>query len=100
MPTIAAIQPYALPTSGELPANVADWEIDPGRAVLLIHDMQRYFVRPFPDVMAQPLAANCARLVEYARDHGMQVCYSAQPGGMNADQRGLLKDFWGPGMRV
>lgn len=100
MPGIAAIQPYDLPTAGDLPANTAKWTLDPRRAVLLIHDMQRYFVRPFPDVVAEPLIANCTRLVSYARNHGMQVCYTAQPGGMNAEQRGLLKDFWGAGMRV
>jgi isochorismate hydrolase len=30
----------------------------------------------------------------------MPVAYTAQPGGMTDEQRGLLKDFWGPGMRV
>ncbi|MBP2324998.1 isochorismate hydrolase [Kibdelosporangium banguiense] len=100
MPGLATIEPYCLPTAGELPDNIAGWDLDPGRAVLLIHDMQRYFMRPFPGVVAEPLVANCSRLVEFARGHGMQVCYSAQPGGMDSEQRGLLKDFWGPGMRV
>lgn len=30
----------------------------------------------------------------------MPVAYTAQPGGMTTEQRGLLLDFWGPGMRM
>ncbi|CAO0836759.1 hypothetical protein SMICM17S_04668 [Streptomyces microflavus] len=29
----------------------------------------------------------------------MPVAYTAQPGSMTPEQRGLLKDFWGPGIR-
>ena len=28
------------------------------------------------------------------------MAYTAQPGGMTGEERGLLRDFWGPGMRV
>lgn len=28
------------------------------------------------------------------------MAYTAQPGRMTDEQRGLLKDFWGPGMRT
>ena len=44
---------YPLPD--EQPANVVPWTIDPDRAVLLVHDMQEYFVRAF-DRSADPLA--------------------------------------------
>ncbi len=30
----------------------------------------------------------------------MPVAYTAQPGSMTDEQRGLLKDIWGPGMRA
>jgi isochorismate hydrolase len=91
-----------MPTADELPGNTAQWVVHPDRAVLLIHDMQRYFLdrlppgRPPRDELvanAALLRAGCARL-------GMPVAYTAQPGGMTPEQRGLLKDFWGPGMRV
>jgi isochorismate hydrolase len=95
---IPAIAPYPLPTG--LPDNVAGWTIDPDRAVLLIHDMQRYFVRPFPDQLGVPLVDNIAGVLDRCRALDVPVAYTAQPGGMTAEQRGLLRDFWGPGMTV
>ncbi|MBW8794154.1 MAG: isochorismatase family protein [Streptomyces sp.] len=102
MPGIPPIQPYPLPRADDLPANTAAWKADPDRAVLLVHDMQRYFLRQFPEDRAPGagLVRNATRLREQAVASGMPVAYTAQPGGMTDEQRGLLKDFWGPGMRV
>jgi len=100
MRSLAPIEPYPFPEAGDLPANTADWAVDPARAVLLIHDMQRYFLEPFPAVVRERLVGNCALLREHAVATGMRVAYSAQPGGMSDAERGLLKDFWGPGMRI
>ncbi|GLH99972.1 isochorismatase family protein [Phytohabitans aurantiacus] len=97
---IPAITPYSMPVAAELPENQVSWRADPDRAVLLVHDMQRYFVEFFP-AGASPrtdLLANVARLRDWARHRGVPVVYSAQPGGMTPAQRGLLRDFWGPGM--
>jgi isochorismate hydrolase len=102
MTGIPEIKPYAMPLAEELPDNAARWTLHPDRAVLLIHDMQRYFLQPFPAAQA-PVAAlvqNVARLREACAVAGVPVAYSAQPGGMTEQQRGLLKDFWGPGMRA
>jgi bifunctional isochorismate lyase/aryl carrier protein len=97
---IPTIEPYAMPTEAELPANTAGWTIDPGRAVLLIHDMQNYFLSFFsPDRPPYPdLVDNVATLRSAFRRCGAPVAYSAQPGDMSERERGLLKDFWGPGM--
>jgi trans-2,3-dihydro-3-hydroxyanthranilic acid synthase len=95
---IPAIAPYPLPT--ELPEVVVDWTVDPDRAVLLIHDMQRYFVRPFHADLVVPLVGNIAGVLDRCRAADVPVVYTAQPGGMTVEQRGLLKDFWGPGMTV
>ncbi|MER7003736.1 isochorismatase family protein [Dactylosporangium sp. NPDC000555] len=95
--SLAPIQPYPLPTAADLPANTATWKPDPHRAVLLIHDMQRYFLRPFADAFRRELVGNVARL---RRSSGLPVAYTAQPGGMTPQDRGLLADFWGPGMRL
>lgn len=100
MPGIPPIQPYPMPQAGDLPANTAAWRADPNRAVLLVHDMQRYFLRQFPEGEAPggDLVRNATRLREQAVASGMPVAYTAQPGGMTEEQRGLLKDFWGAGM--
>jgi isochorismate hydrolase len=100
MPGIPPIEDYPMPSAGSLPENTATWTVDPDRAVLLIHDMQRYFLKPFPYGVRTALVANVALLRERAAALGMPIAYTAQPGGMTEAQRGLLKDFWGPGMRV
>lgn len=97
---IPPIAPYPLPGAGELPDNVAGWTAAPDRALLLVHDMQRYFVRPFPDQLARPLVSAIAGMLDRCRALGVPVAYTAQPGGMTEAERGLLKDFWGPGMTV
>jgi trans-2,3-dihydro-3-hydroxyanthranilic acid synthase len=97
MPGIPGITPYDMPT--DLPTNVANWTVDPRRAVLLIHDMQRFFLRPFNNQSPAPaLTANAAALRDLAAAAGIPVAYTAQPGGMTPTQRGLLNDFWGAGM--
>ncbi|MFD3514763.1 isochorismatase family protein [Streptomyces sp. NPDC058657] len=97
LPTIA---PYPLPAPDQLPANTARWTPDPERAVLLVHDMQRYFLAAFPDALRTDLVRRTAQLRERAAARGVPVAWTAQPGGMNGQQRGLLQDFWGPGMRT
>ncbi|WP_017621996.1 isochorismatase family protein [Nocardiopsis chromatogenes] len=99
MPGIAPIPAYPLPTAEDLPAGTVHWTVDPARAVLLVHDMQRYFLAPFPAPVRDPLVRHCVQLRERCAAHGVPVYYTAQPGGMTDDERGLLKDFWGPGMR-
>lgn len=99
---IPQISPYEMPRANDLPENTARWTVDPRRAVLLIHDMQRYFLRPFPAgaAPAVDLLRNATLLRTRCAELGIPVAYTAQPGGMTEQQRGLLKDFWGPGMTV
>lgn len=99
---IPPIPSYPMPTLGDLPAPVPDWTPDPERAVLLIHDMQHYFLRPFAEAESPgaDLLRNAALLRDTCARLGVPVAYTAQPGGMAEDQRGLLKDFWGPGMKL
>ncbi|MDG5803842.1 isochorismatase family protein [Streptomyces ossamyceticus] len=100
MPGIPPIDPYPMPQEGELPENTVSWPVDPRRAVLLLHDMQEYFLKPFPrsEAPGDALVGNTALLRERCAELGVPVAYTAQPGGMTPEQRGLLKDFWGPGM--
>jgi len=98
MTYIPVIEDYPLPVTGDLPRNIASWTPDPARAVLLIHDMQRYFLRPFPGPLRRRLVQNVALLRDRAAALAVPVAYTAQPGDMSEEQRGLLGDFWGPGM--
>ncbi|MCC3767947.1 isochorismatase family protein [Streptomyces sp. UNOC14_S4] len=102
MPGIPPIAPYPMPTEADLPANTARWTPDPARAVLLVHDMQRYFLQPFAEGEAPvtDLVGNATALRDRCAALGIPVAYTAQPGGMSPEERGLLKDFWGPGMRL
>jgi isochorismate hydrolase len=97
---IPTIEPYRMPVPRELPANTASWRIDPRRAMLLVHDMQKYFLSMFPQGTApvSDLVDNVARLRDRFDALGMPIGYTAQPGSMTVEERGLLQDFWGPGM--
>jgi bifunctional isochorismate lyase/aryl carrier protein len=98
--TITSIEPYPMPGQADLPPAQVSWRPDPRRAALLVHDMQRYFVDFLP-CDASPtveLLHNTAALRQAAIAAGLPVFYSAQPGGMTREERGLLTDFWGPGM--
>jgi bifunctional isochorismate lyase/aryl carrier protein len=97
--SIPAIAPYAMPLDADLPASVPGWRADPLRAVVLVHDMQRYFLSFFPP--DQPpltdLLGNIARIRRAAAALAIPVVYSAQY-PMTHAERGLLVDVWGAGM--
>ncbi|MEV6054601.1 isochorismatase family protein [Streptomyces sp. NPDC052107] len=97
LPPIAS---YPLPAAESLPENLAQWIPRPERAVLLVHDMQRYFLNALPEPLRTELVHNAATLRKRCTALGVPVAYTAQPGRMTDEQRGLLKDFWGPGMRA
>ncbi|MCW7539440.1 isochorismatase family protein [Aquabacterium sp. A7-Y] len=97
IPTIAA---YSLPADDSLPRNRVDWIPDPARAVLLIHDLQEYFL-DFYGPREEPiptLLANARRLRDAADAAGVPVVYTAQPFEQSPKDRGLLQSFWGPGL--
>ncbi|MFF5160921.1 isochorismatase family protein [Streptomyces sp. NPDC000348] len=97
---VPEIVPHAMPTAADLPRNTAEWVLDPDRAVLLVHDMQRFFVEKLPAHRSPrtELVRHTVALREAAARAGVPVLYTAQPGDMSPDDRGLLADFWGPGM--
>lgn len=93
---------YNIPQPDEYPEPVVEWQASSSRSALLVHDMQRYFLQRF-DVQSQPaadLVENIERAITTARRLGIPIIYTTQPGSMTPEQRGLLKDFWGPGMTV
>lgn len=98
--TIRSISPYALPTAEDLTPDKVSWDFDPARAVLLIHDMQDYFVAFYGD--GNPAIAQCiatiAALKARCKALGVPVVYTAQPPEQSDADRGLLNDMWGPGL--
>ncbi|MEU5773860.1 isochorismatase family protein [Streptomyces venezuelae] len=97
---LPAITPYPMPSPVELPANRVDWKVDPSRAVLLVHDLQNYFLSAY-DRTASPvpeLLSHVAELKRSADRLGIPVLHTAQPGGQSPAERGLQQDFWGPGL--
>jgi isochorismate hydrolase len=89
---------YTFTSLGDAVANVASWVPAPDRSVLLVHDMQKFFLEPIPPHPRTELVNNCVQLVQRARLAGVPIAYTAQPGSMSPEQRGLLRDIWGPGM--
>ncbi|QDQ09719.1 isochorismatase family protein [Streptomyces spectabilis] len=97
---LPTITPYPMPVAADLPANRVDWKVDPARAVLLVHDLQNYFLSAY-HAQAAPvpeLLRNVSALKERAAALGIPVVYTAQPGGQTPAERGLQQDFWGPGL--
>ena len=97
---LPGIAGYALPQAQELPAARAPWRPERRRVALLVHDMQKYFLRPFPPdgPPLAPAIANIAAFAERCRARGVPVFYTAQVGAQDRRDRGLQADLWGPGM--
>jgi isochorismate hydrolase len=97
---IPSVIHYPMPGGESLPENIASWKLDTQRSALLIHDMQRYFLRPLAEGGAPygELVDNIAALRAMCVRTGVPVAYTAQPGGMTDSERGLLQPVWGMGM--
>lgn len=94
------IAPYTMPSADDIPQNRVDWKPDVKRAVLLIHDMQNYFVDAFDGrhSLIKATINNIQTLKQSCVEAGIPVIYSTQPGGQPLEERGLLFDFWGRGI--
>ncbi|WP_305093914.1 isochorismatase family protein [Prescottella sp. R16] len=98
---IPKISSYTMPGRDEIPGNIVDWELDPDRAALLVHDMQNYFVDAYSDApeLISTVVGNIAEIREQATARGIPVVYTMQPGDQHPSRRGILADFWGPGLQ-
>lgn len=97
---IPQLNDYPMPSPDTFPANRVAWQPDPVRAVLLIHDMQRYFLGFYgaDSALARQLIDNLVRLRRWADARGIPVVYTAQPYQQSPADRALLTDMWGPGL--
>ncbi len=98
--SIPAIPAYPLPITNSVPANKVNWSIEAKRSVLLIHDMQEYFVRFYGEnnPMIGQLQDNIVALRDWAKLNNVPVVYTAQSSQQTPEERALLNDMWGPGL--
>ncbi|WP_444930495.1 isochorismatase family protein [Microbulbifer sp. SSSA002] len=98
--SIPSLDNYSLPAIDALPKNKVDWEVDPSRSALLIHDMQEYFVRFFGEgsELIRNIENNIVALRSWAKQQQIPVIYTAQPTEQSDQDRALLNDMWGPGL--
>ncbi|MEL7412746.1 MAG: isochorismatase family protein [Pseudomonadota bacterium] len=97
---IPKIASYKIPQSETFPENTVDWKIDPKKAVVLVHDLQTYFLNFF-DKTKSPvpeLLENVSKVLDNARAANIPVIYTAQPANQEPNERALLTDFWGAGL--
>ncbi|HCT77759.1 MAG TPA: isochorismatase [Micromonosporaceae bacterium] len=93
---LPAIPPYSL--TAVLPENRVQWRPDPARAVLLVHDMQAWFLDRFAGPPLPSIMENISLLRKDCAALGIPVIFTAQPPRQDPHERALLTDFWGPGL--
>lgn len=98
--SIPAISCYPMPTSDTFPKQKVSWELNPKRAVFLIHDMQAYFLRFYNEgsELINTLKQNLAAIKAYCHANDIPVVYTAQPNDQKPEDRALLNDMWGSGL--
>ncbi len=98
--SIPALSSYPMPATADFPKSKVSWPLQSSRAVLLVHDMQDYFLRsygeqsPLRDTLLQRLQA----LRDWAHARQVPVVYTAQAAEQAPQDRALLNDMWGPGL--
>jgi bifunctional isochorismate lyase/aryl carrier protein len=97
---IPRISAYSLSQVEGSFTNKVNWKIDAKRAVLLVHDMQNYFVDFYSrdQEPMQSLLKNIKTLATLCRQRNIPVVYTAQPPNQKPHDRALLTDFWGTGL--
>ena len=98
--TIQQIADYSMPKRAAYVANRVNWDLNPDRAVLLIHDMQNYFLQFYnlDGPLISTLIRNLIQLREWARKNAVPIVYTAQPYDQPVADRALLNDMWGSGL--
>ena len=90
------ITPYPMPGQEALALNKVDWPLDANDAVLLVHDMQQYYVEFYAG--ETPLVATIAQLIAGARACGMPIVYTRGERPRHPAERALALQMWGLGM--
>lgn len=92
------IAPYKLDFDSFLKLNRCQWSVDPDQAVLLIYDMQTWYVDRYeePDGLLTKIEVIRAA----AERAGMPVIFAAADPVQHVAERGIAADLWGPGIGV
>lgn len=98
--SIPCLPDYPLPAKKSFPANKVNWVFHPDKAVLLIHDMQDYFLKFYQEgaVLTRKLIANINALKAFCHQQEVPIIYTAQPDKQTDKDRALLNDMWGAGL--
>ena len=80
---IPRIASYPMPQVQHFPSNKVNWTLDPSRAVLLVHDLQQYFL-DFYDQTQAPIP----ELIQHCRQTALQTAGF----GASAEARGAGED--------
>lgn len=75
------------------------WTAEADKSALLIHDMQLFYVNSLPASAVPPLVERIAALRDHCRALGVPVLYSVAKPCLTRQERGLLADFHGMGMK-
>jgi isochorismate hydrolase len=81
--------------------NKVGWQLAPERAGLLVHDMQRFYAATVPTGMnlLEKIVANMQSLISACRAADVPIFYSVARPCANREERGLIMDFHGLGMK-
>jgi bifunctional isochorismate lyase / aryl carrier protein len=90
------IPPYPMPDAQCLDLNKVGWPLDARDAVLLVHDMQQFWLDFFMD--AQPVLQAVQQLVQAARAAKIPIIYTQGERPKHQAERALGLDMWGPGL--
>lgn len=98
--TIPSLKNYRLPQPKDFPGNKASWLFEPHKAILLIHDMQDYFLQFFGNnsPLVNRLIENIHLLKVFCKEKEIPIIYTAQPKVQSGEERALLNDIWGEGL--
>lgn len=92
------IAPYPLPGEECVAYNKISWPLSADRVVLLVHDMQNYWVDLFTD--PAPLVANVSSLLSAFRNARLPVFFCRGERAKSRFERGLGLAVWGDGLNA
>ena len=84
---INKIKEYSMPDLREVETGKLKWNLSKKKAVLLVHDMQEYFLSPYDtdSELISRLIFNIHSLVELCVANEIPVVYSVQPAGQTIE---------------